>query len=132
MSLLSENDRHFRIIDHKREPFAWITQVQRQIRSAGFQDGGERDDHLDRTIHENTDRRTWSKLQSLESMRQLVCPRVQFTITQRLLAVLHRAGIRISRYTLLENLVNTFAPGIVCARIVPGADKLHPLGRRKK
>jgi hypothetical protein len=64
-------------------PIGWIGWFERQIGAAGFQDGQEADDHLERALGENADGCVGAHSKPAQAIGEFVRAAVQFAVGKR-------------------------------------------------
>src|ERR1700683_346248 len=79
--LLGEHTRGLRILDHHGQPLSRIFGIKRYVSSAGFQNGEQADDHLDRALHANSHEYVWAYSLLSQIVCQLVGTFVELAIT---------------------------------------------------
>src|ERR1700691_1316700 len=66
---LRQYARSLRILNHHGQPLCGVFRVQGYVSSTGFQDGEQRDDHLDRPFHANS----YEYVRAYSLLSQIVC-----------------------------------------------------------
>ena len=123
-----EHDRRATVAKHEAQTLGWIVGIERQVSSAGLEDGQQAHDQLHRTLQTHADGRIRSHAVSGQIARQLIGLPVQPVEGERLPFEHHRDRLGSARGLRLDELMQAIAALVVLGRVVPLHKDLPLLG----
>ena len=81
--LLGEQDRHTRIGDHELQTLVRISRIERDVGATSLERAEQRDDHLQRTFHEDADQRFEADRSGQKVTGELIGAGVELAIGDR-------------------------------------------------
>ena len=144
---MREQHRRVGIPQHERETLPWIRQIDRQIRTAGFEDGEQTHHEIRGPLHAKANEDIGSDAHLAQITGQAVGAGVQLAIGEPLVAAYYRhgggrapclrleqimqSGAAIQRNSRCRRRACWFAAGAVClCRLIPFYEQLVPFFRR--
>ncbi|MNZ25836.1 hypothetical protein D3C78_430100 [compost metagenome] len=128
---LRQYQRHATVFDHIGQALGRIIRIERHIGGAGLEDRQQTDDHLQRTLHGDTDQAVRPDALGQQLVGQAVGAQVQFAVAQLLLGKQQRRGFGRALDLGFDQLVQGLLQRVVDAGVVPVDNPLLVLGRRQ-
>ena len=123
---LRQKDRSACVSEHEGQPFLWVLRVHGHVGPPGFEYPQQPHHHLQRALHANAHQRVRPNPQPLQIAGQLVGPLIELTVRELLAFKNDGCGIRRALDLLLNQFVQTPAPGIFDPRLIPLHQQLPP------
>ncbi len=107
------------VLEHERQPLRRITHIQRQIGRPALEDPQQTHQQLRRALQAQPDNTLATHSQPPQIVRKPVRPPLQLPVSQPLLLIDHRHGIRTQRRLPRKTLVQTLLHRIADRTVVP-------------
>ena len=118
-ALLCQQDRRTCVFQHERQTFLGVFRVQRHVSATSFEDPQHGHDHLQGPFHTQAHQNLRTHSQRPQMVRQLICPLVQFPVSQLPTVRHHGHCARAVLHLCLEELWDAGGAGVIRLGLVP-------------
>ncbi|CRM63987.1 hypothetical protein [Pseudomonas sp. 24 R 17] len=120
---LAEQQLDAAVLDHVGQAFRGVFGVQREVGATRLENRQQTDHHFDGTLDANPHQGVGANALRAQGMRQLVCTRIQLSVSQRGSAKHQRRRIGRGPYLVFDQVMNAALSRICLVGPVPGLDQ---------